>query len=181
MHPVFSIAASLSMTIALAACGSPGAAAPAAAPQPPAVSAPFQEEGTAPAASASSASPAGSSEQPESINITLTVGRETFRAVLESNEAARALAAQLPLTLDMSELNGNEKYFYLDESLPTEAQSPGQIQAGDLMLYGDNCLVVFYQSFSSGFRYTRLGAVDNPESLAEALGSAGVTVSFALS
>ena len=80
----------------------------------------------------------------------------------------------------MSELNGNEKFFYLDSSLPTDSQAPGQINAGDLMLYGNNCLVVFYESFSSGYSYTRLGRVTDPLGLADALGKSEVTVTFAM-
>lgn len=111
-------------------------------------------------------------------NITLTINGITFAVTLEDNEAARAFAARLPLTLDMSELNGNEKYFYLDESLPTASYSPGTIQTGDLMLYGSSCVVLFYQTFTSGYSYTRLGRVTNPEGLAAALGSGSVRVSF---
>ena len=58
-------------------------------------------------------------------NITIAVNGTSFAATLEDNEAGRAFAAMLPLTLDMSELNGNEKYHYLDESLPTDSYRPG--------------------------------------------------------
>lgn len=111
-------------------------------------------------------------------NITLTIHGTSFAVTLEDNEAARAFAARLPLTLDMSELNGNEKYFYLDGSLPTASYRPGTIQTGDLMLYGSSCVVLFYQTFTSGYSYTRLGRVTDPEGLAAALGSGSVRVSF---
>lgn len=111
-------------------------------------------------------------------NITLTIHGTSFAVTLEDNEAARAFAARLPLTLDMSELNGNEKFFYLDGSLPTASYRPGTIQTGDLMLYGSSCVVLFYQTFASGYSYTRLGRVTNPEGLAAALGSGDVRVSF---
>ena len=91
-------------------------------------------------------------------HITVTVQGEAFQATLADTEAARALAERLPLTLEMSELNGNEKYAYLDASLPTEPTRPGTIHAGDIMLFGDDCLVLFYETFSSSYRYTRLGS-----------------------
>ncbi len=112
--------------------------------------------------------------------IVLTVGGQTFSATLLDNETARQLAAQFPLTLNMSELNGNEKYFYMDSELPTDPCQPGQINAGDLMLYGDNCLVLFYESFSSGYSYTRLGSLDDPAGLSEALGSGSAEVTFSI-
>ena len=40
----------------------------------------------------------------------LTVGECRFAITVTDNAAARAFTAQLPLTLDMSELNGNEKH-----------------------------------------------------------------------
>lgn len=114
------------------------------------------------------------------IAITLTVNGQIFSATLLDNETAHQLAEQFPLTLNMSELNGNEKYFYLDRDLPTDTYQPGQINAGDLMLYGNNCLVLFYESFSSGYSYTQLGRVDDPAGLAEALGAGSVEVVFSV-
>lgn len=116
--------------------------------------------------------------EPMQRNITITVNGTSFAATLEDNAAGRAFAAMLPLTLDMSEMNSNEKYHYLDESLPTESYRPGTIQAGDLMLYGSSCVVLFYETFSSGYSYTRLGRIGNPEGLAAAVGGGNVSVTF---
>lgn len=78
----------------------------------------------------------------------------------------------------MRELNGNEKYFYLPDALPADPVRPGSIRAGDLMLYGSDCLVLFYEDFESSYRYTRLGRIDDPAGLAAALGEGDVTVRF---
>ena len=111
-------------------------------------------------------------------NIIVSVNGTSFAATLADNDAARAFAALLPLTLDMNEMNGNEKYHYLDSHMPTESYRPGAIQAGDLMLYGSSCIVLFYETFRSGYSYTRLGQIDNPEGLAAALGGGDVSVRF---
>ena len=55
-----------------------------------------------------------------------------------------------------------------------------QISAGDLMLYGNNCLVLFYESFSCGYSCTRLGCVDDPTGLTEALGAGSVEAVFSV-
>ena len=108
----------------------------------------------------------------------MTVGERRFAITLTDNAAARAFAAQLPLTLDMSELNGNEKHADLPKPLSTNASGAGTIRNGDLMLYGSDTLVVFYVTFNSSYSYTRLGRVDDPAGLAQALGPRGVRVLF---
>ena len=99
------------------------------------------------------------------------------RLAFAGNAAVRAFAAQLPLTMDMSELNGNEKHAELPKALPANASRPGTIRAGDLMLYGTTTLVVFYSTFNSSYSYTRLGRV-NDSGLAQALGPGAVQVVF---
>ena len=115
----------------------------------------------------------------EEKSISVKINSETFNVTLENNDAARALKEILPLELNMNELNGNEKYFYLDKNLPSNAEQVEQIHAGDLMLFGSNCIVIFYKDFTTSYSYTRLGTLDNPDDLAEILGDGNVNVAFA--
>ena len=108
----------------------------------------------------------------------IDVNGQGFTATLLDNPTTRALLERLPMTVRMEELNGNEKYYYMSTSLPTDSQKPGNIHAGDLMLYGSDCLVLFYESFSSGYSYTRLGSIDDPSGLAAAVGRGSVNVTF---
>lgn len=108
----------------------------------------------------------------------IRVADKTFSVELYDNEAAAALLDMLPMQVNVQELNGNEKYYYLSQSLPTQAVRPSAIHTGDLMLFGSDCLVLFYEDFSTSYRYTSLGEITNPEGLAQALGTGSVTVSF---
>lgn len=110
--------------------------------------------------------------------ITIRIGEKSFTATLENDKTGNAFAALLPLSVEMSELNGNEKYYYLSKNLPTGSYRPDTIRTGDLMLYGSNCLVIFYKTFTSSYNYTRLGKITRPDGLAEALGSGKVSVTF---
>ena len=112
--------------------------------------------------------------------IIIKIGSSNFTATLTNNATANAFKAILPITINMSELNGNEKYFDLSKNLPADASKPGTIQNGDLMLYGSNTLVLFYKTFSTSYSYTRLGRIDNTSGLAAAVGSGSVTVTFEL-
>lgn len=109
----------------------------------------------------------------------MTVGERRFAITLADTEAARALAAMLPLAMDMADLHGNEKYADLPQALPTQAVRVGTIRTGDVLLFGAKTLVVFYETFSSHYAYTRVGRLEDPAGLAQALGSGTVRIGFA--
>lgn len=110
----------------------------------------------------------------------ITINGQKFTAELYDNEAAQKFMQLLPLSLTMKELNSNEKYCYLDTALPTNAQKPGKINAGDIMLFGSDCLVVFYKSFNTSYSYTRIGRIENTEHLAKAAGKSSAKIEFSL-
>ena len=94
-------------------------------------------------------------------NIKVIVDGKKYNVKVEENKTAQSLVNMLPLELNMSELNGNEKYIYLDKTLPTNSYSPKHIEVGDMMLYGNDCLVVFYKSFDTPYSYTKIGHIEN--------------------
>lgn len=108
--------------------------------------------------------------------INIRINGIDFTATLEDNETSRALLTKLPLEISMDELNGNEKYYYFEDSLPSNATNVDAIENGDIMLYGSDCLVIFYESFNTSYSYTRIGKIDNPSSLKDALGSGSVNI-----
>lgn len=108
----------------------------------------------------------------------MTFGTRRFVVNLEGNPSARAFAQLLPMTLDMPDLNGNEKHARLPSSLPTNPMQPGTIRTGDVMLYGNDTLVVFYKTFRSSYSYTRIGQIVDSTGLADALGADSQRISF---
>ncbi|MGR4871781.1 cyclophilin-like fold protein [Variovorax sp. LARHSF232] len=137
------------------------------------------DQSTAPAAPAVAAPDAAqASMRSEESRMWMIVGKRRFAITVADTDAARAFAAMLPLTLDMEELNGNEKHGELPKALPTDANRPGTIRDGDLLLWGSRTVVVFYLTFDSPYSYTRLGRVDDPAGLAQALGRRDVRVVF---
>jgi hypothetical protein len=108
--------------------------------------------------------------------IKIKVNSQIFTATLFDNNSAKSFREMLPMTINMVEFNGNEKYYNLPKNLPTNASNPGTIQNGDLMLYGSNTLVLFYKTFSTSYSYTKLGRIDNPAGLSEALSIGNVTL-----
>ena len=94
-------------------------------------------------------------------NIKVKINNNIYNVNIESNETAQKFISKLPLTLNMNELNGNEKYYYLDESLPNNPIKPTIINKGDIMLFGSNCLVIFYKTFNTSYSYTKIGHIEN--------------------
>lgn len=131
-----------------------------------------------PAAPTAAPDATSAAKRSEESRMWMTVGERRFAITLADTEAARAFAAMLPLTLDMEELNGNEKKKELPIPLPTDASRPGTIRNGDLLLWGSRTIVVFYLSFESPYAYTRLGRVDDPSGLPLSLGRHDVRVVF---
>ena len=107
-------------------------------------------------------------------NINVIINSKKYNATIENNETAKKFISRLPQEFSMKELNGNEKYIYMDNSLPTNSTNPKHIESGDIMLYGDDCLVIFYKSFDTKYSYTKIGHIDNlPD-----LGNDNVIVKF---
>lgn len=110
--------------------------------------------------------------------VALEVNGQTFQAIFYDNPTADELLKKMPMTLDMKELNGNEKYHFFDEEFSVNEKSPGKISAGDIMLYGSDCLVTFYKSHSTSYQYTPVGKIENAAGFAEAVGSGTVTITY---
>ena len=106
--------------------------------------------------------------------IKVIINGKTYSAKIEDNETGQSFTNMMPQEYKMSELNGNEKYIYLDNDLPTNSYNPKHIESGDIMLYGNNCLVVFYKSFDTSYSYTKIGHIEDlPD-----LGNGNVIIRF---
>lgn len=108
----------------------------------------------------------------------LLIDNKEYSITLEDNETVDALVNNMPLDLSMNNLNGNEFYSYLDFTLPTNSYDPGKINKGDIYLYGNNCLVIFYESFNTSYSYTKIGKLDNIEVLDNIKGKNNIIVSL---
>ena len=119
-------------------------------------------------------------QEETAMTMNVEVNGRIFRASLEENAAVDALVEMMengPVTIDMSDYSGFEKVGALGTSLPTE-NSQTTTQAGDIVLYQGNQIVMFYGSNS--WSYTRLGHIEDLTGWEEALGSGDVTVTFSL-
>ena len=112
----------------------------------------------------------------EILKVNVIINGTNFTATLIDSKTTREFLKMLPLNISMSELNGNEKYYYLDNSLPSNATKMVRINAGDIMLYGSDCLVLFYDTFNTSYSYTRIGALDDPSNLKIIVGNGNIDI-----
>lgn len=121
-------------------------------------------------------------EQEEGVDLKMMIGDTAVKVEWEDNESAKALLAlakDAPLTVQMSMYGGFEQVGSLGTSLPrNDAQTT--TQAGDIVLYSGDQIVVFYGSNS--WAYTRLGHITDKTAgeLAELLGHGDVTITLSV-
>lgn len=120
----------------------------------------------------------GKAEKSGKLRMNVRIGRKKYTATLYDTKAAKKFYKKLPEKYEMLELNGNEKYKYLKFKLPKKERKVRRIRKGDIMLYGNDCLVIFYKSFRTSYKYTRIGRLDKTGGLAKAAGKGGVKVRF---
>ena len=110
----------------------------------------------------------------------LSIGSENVTVAWEDNEtvdALKELVRSEPLTIDMSMYGGFEQVGSVGTDLPrNDVQTT--TQAGDIVLYSGNQIVVFYGSNS--WAYTRLGHITDKDAseLTELLGNGDVTITL---
>lgn len=118
-------------------------------------------------------------EQTE-MKMNVQVGDYTFTATLENNTAVDELVEMMkegPVTISMGDYSGFEKVGSLGRSLTT-SNSQTTTDAGDIVLYNGNNIVMFYGSNS--WSYTRIGKIDDLTDWKKALGSGSITAVFTL-
>lgn len=116
----------------------------------------------------------------QNMKLKVTIGNKEFTATLNDSEAARELVKLLPMTINMRDHGGFEKTSFLSKSLPGRATNPGRIEVGDLMIWSGSSLVLFYSAHRTSYSYVKLGRIDNPAGMLEAMGRGSVNVKFEL-
>ena len=121
-------------------------------------------------------------KQSATARLRLSIDGQAVQVAWEDNESVKALGElcrREPLEVSMSMYGGFEQVGDLGQSLPRNDKQT-TTQAGDIVLYSGDSVVVFYGSNS--WAYTRLGKItDRSEAeLKQMLGSGDVKLTFEL-
>jgi len=112
--------------------------------------------------------------------ITLSFNGHTYSAALADNSSAKAFAELLksgPLAVSTHDYGSFEKAGELGTELPRNDEQI-TASAGDIILYQGSQITVYYAQNS--WNFTRLGRIDDPSGLREALGDGDVEITFQL-
>lgn len=114
--------------------------------------------------------------------IILSVNGSELTATLEDNSSAEALVKLLeqgPLTINMEDYANMEKVGPIGQSLPRN-DTPINTEAGDIILYQGNQLVVYYGTNS--WNFTPIGKIQgvSANELRSILGRGNATITFSL-
>ena len=104
--------------------------------------------------------PNGDSAETEEAEMYLTINKNKIKVTLAENSSVRALVEILEegdIVYTANDYGGFEKVGDLGHTLPT-VDTQITTQAGDVILYNGNQIVLFYGSNS--WRYTRLGKIE---------------------
>lgn len=118
------------------------------------------------------------SEEETMETIYMHLNNTTLTIKLYKHESVDTFMQQLPMELEMNDLHGNEKYYYFNQTFPTQPKNITFIERGDIMLYGNNCLVLFYKDVDTSFAYTRMGYVEDKKTLQEIVSEGSMKIRF---
>ncbi len=124
----------------------------------------------------------GNSTLVETNIMNIQIGDNLLTATLVENSSTSALKELLskgPISINMRDYGSMEKVGLLGMNLPTNDQQI-TTEAGDIILYQGNALVIYYAPNS--WNFTRLGKINNvtSEILKEILGDGNVTITISL-
>ena len=176
MKPILSLILIVIIAVLCIGCGSAQSLA-TSAPEPK----PHSEAAQTEEVHVSEQSQDSKAESEEAEMMQMKIGETEVEVAWEDNESVEALKELVRdvLAIQMSMYGGFEQVGSIGKSLPREDRQT-TTQAGDIVLYSGNQLVVFYGSNS--WAYTRLGKIADKSAseLSELLGGGDVTITLTL-
>ena len=87
-----------------------------------------------------------------------------FNTTVEDNLPAKEFLEILPLNIYMEKEKDSYAH-YIEYKLDKEETIPEELNAGDILLEGNNKIILVTSTNSNKNKYTRLASIDNPDNL----------------
>lgn len=102
------------------------------------------------------------------MKIKTIINEITFNTTVEDNLPAKELLEILPLNIYMNKEKNSYTHF-LNYKLDKEEKNLKKLNIGDILLEGNNKIVIVTSTNSDNRKYTKLASIDNPENLEQIL------------
>lgn len=111
-------------------------------------------------------------------NVLINVNDAEFTIQMNDTATGRALVSMIPSTsmrLPTSyEQDGVLKYYDMAREVVSDPEELSSVSAGELLLDGNDRLLLYYEDTELNGSYTRVGRIEDATGLAEALGDSDV-------
>lgn len=118
-------------------------------------------------------------DEDEITNVEINVNNTNFLVNMDNTPTGKALMARLPSTsmrLPTSyDQDGVLKYYDMPMNIVSNPEKITNVSTGDLLMDGNDRLILYYQDAEINGEYTKVGKIENSDGLAEALGDGEVT------
>ncbi len=88
----------------------------------------------------------------------------SFNTTVEDNLPAKEFLEILPLNIYMDKEKDSYVH-YIDYKLDKEETTPKELNAGDILLEGNNKIILVSSTNSNKNKYTKIASIDNPDNL----------------
>jgi hypothetical protein len=97
----------------------------------------------------------------ELVDMNVKIEGKSYKAKSTSTVTTKTFIENLPLTLQMNDVDGNQKYGCMYYKVANESTKTNKVKKGDILLSGESCVIIAYADFKSINKYVVLGHIDN--------------------
>ena len=97
----------------------------------------------------------------ELADISIKMGTKSYKAKSTSTKTTQSFLESLPVTIQMNDVDGNQKYGCMYYKIANESAKTNKVKKGDVLLSGESCVISAYEDFKTINKYVVLGHIDN--------------------
>lgn len=94
-------------------------------------------------------------------NIIVNVNGSIYTIIPDITYASQSLVSHLPFVVEMNDADGNKKQGCTYLKFDGEGSRSKTIKKGDVLIYGDSCVVIATGDFDFGNKYRKIGHINN--------------------
>lgn len=98
-------------------------------------------------------------------NILITINGKVYTAIPDITYASQSFISHLPFVVEMNDTDGNKKQGCTYLKFDGEGSRNKTIKRGDVLIYGDSCVVVATGDFDFGNKYRKVAHINNLDTL----------------